>query len=106
MCETQTLAASADGYIIRCAECERMQICFGIAAITLKQDQFRRLKVYITEATLYGKTYSVEPDRRCISMPVNKTMILCLSWNELVALGDLVMQAAALIEIYELLANG
>lgn len=106
MCETQTLAASADGYIIRCAECERMQICFGIAAITLKHDQFCRLKVYITEAMLYGKTYSVEPDRRCISLPVNKTIILCLSWNELVALGDLVMQAAALIEVYELLANG
>jgi hypothetical protein len=106
MCDTQTLAASADGYIIRCAECGRMQISFGIAAIVLKQEQFQRLKVHIAEAMLYGRAYSVEPDRRFISLPVSKTVILCLSWNELLALEGLVTQAAALIEVYELIANG
>jgi hypothetical protein len=105
MCDTQTLAASGEGYIIRCAECGRMQICFGIAAIMLKQDQFLRLKVHVAEAILYGEGYKTEPDRRSVSLPVNKTMILCLSWNELIALEDLVMQAAALMEVYELLAK-
>ncbi|MFA6057383.1 MAG: DUF6686 family protein [Taibaiella sp.] len=105
MCDTQTLAASAEGYIIRCAECGRMQICFGIAAIILKQDQFYRLKVHVAEAILYGGGYGVEPDRRAISLPVNKTVILCLSWNELKALEELVTQAAALMEVYDLLAQ-
>lgn len=105
MCDTQTLAASAEGYIIRCAECRRMQICFGIAAVILKQDQFYRLKVHVAEAILYGRAYGTEPDRRAISLPVNKTVILCLSWNELKALEDLVTQAAALIEVYDLLAQ-
>jgi hypothetical protein len=103
MCDTQMLASSTEGYIIRCAECGRMQICFGIAAIILKQDQFRRLKVHTAEAVLYGKAYSLEPDRRGISLPVNKTVILCLSWNELIALEELLTQATALMEVYELL---
>lgn len=105
MCDTQTLATSPEGYIIRCAACGRMQICFGIAAIILKQDQFLRLKVYVAEAVLYGGAYEAEPDRRSVSLPVNKMVILCLSWNELVALEDLVTQAAALMEVYELLAK-
>jgi hypothetical protein len=82
-----------------------MQICFGIAAIILKQDQFRRLKVHTAEAILYGGAYSTEPDRRAISLPVNKTVILCLSWNELKALEDLITQATALMEVYDLLAQ-
>lgn len=105
MCETQTLAASLEGYIIRCSECGRMQLCFGIAAIVLKGDQFNRLQMHISETMLYGAAYSAEPERRFISLPVNKTVILCLSWNELVALGDLVGQAAALMEVYELLGK-
>jgi hypothetical protein len=105
MCDTQTLAASGEGYIIRCAECGRMQICFGIAAIVLKQDQFLRLKVHVTEAVLYGEGYKAQPDRRSVSLPVNKAVVLCLSWNELIALEDLVTQAAALMEVYELLAE-
>jgi hypothetical protein len=105
MCDTQTLAASTEGYIIRCAECRRMQICFGIAAIVLKQDQFYKLKVHVAEAILFGGVYNAEPDRRVISLPVNKAVILCLSWNELKALGDLVTQASALMEVYDLLAQ-
>lgn len=105
MCDTQTLAASAEGYIIRCAKCGRMQICFGIAAVMLKQDQFYRLKVHVAEAILYGGAYSAEPDRRAISLPVNKTVILCLSWNELKTLEEMVMQAVALMEVYDLLAQ-
>lgn len=105
MCDTQTLAASAEGYIIRCPDCGRMQLCFGIAAIALKQDQFNRLFVHLSEAMLYGAAYSDDPDRRSISLPVNKTTILCLSWNELVVLEDLVSQANALLAVYELLAK-
>jgi hypothetical protein len=105
MCDTQTLAASGEGYIIRCAECGRMQICFGIAAIMLKQDQFLRLKVHVAEAVLYGGGYQAEPDRRSVSLPVSKAVVLCLSWNELIALEGLVTQAAALMEVYELLAR-
>src|SRR6218665_3681909 len=106
MCDTQTLAASTEGHIIRCSDCGRMQLCFGIAAVALKQDQFNRLKIHTAEALLYGAAYLSEPDRRSISIPVNKTVILCLSWNELVALEELVSQANALIEVYEMLAKG
>jgi hypothetical protein len=106
MYDTQTLAVSAEGYIIRCAECSRMQLYFGIAVIILKQDQFYRLKVHVAEAILFGGTYSIEPDRRVISLPANKTVILCLSWNELKALESLVTQASALMEVYDLLAQG
>lgn len=106
MCDTQTLAASTAGYIIRCSDCGRMQLCFGIAAIALKPDQFSRLNMHVTEAMLYGAAYSAEPDRRSISLPVNKAMILCLSWNELVTLDELVSQANALLEVYEMLAKG
>lgn len=104
MCDTQMLAASAEGYIIRCTECRRMQICFGITAITLKQDQFYRLKMHVAESTLLEGAYNAEPGYRAISLPVNKSVVLRLSWNELKALEDLIIQAAALIEVYDLLA--
>jgi hypothetical protein len=106
MCDTQTLAASTEGYIIRCADCGRMQLCFGIAAVVLKYEQFRRLQVHTSEALMYGSVYSTDPDRRAISVPVSKTTVLCLNWHELVALEDLVSQANALLEVYELLAKG
>jgi hypothetical protein len=104
MCDTQMLAASAEGYIIRCTECRHIQICFGIAAITLKQDQFFRLKVHVSESILFGGAYHAGPDCRTISLPVNKAVVLRLSWNELKALEGLVAQASALIEVYDLLA--
>lgn len=105
MCNTQILATSGTDYVIRCAGCGRMQICFGVTAIMLKQDQFLRLKVHIAEAVLYGENYKTEPDRRSVSLPVNKTMTLCLNRNELADLEDLVTQAAALMEVYELLTK-
>jgi len=106
MCDTQTLAASAEGYIIRCSDCGRIQLCFGIAAVALKSDQLKRLQTHTSEAVLYGAAYSEAPGHRCISVPLNQLMILCLSWQELVALDELLCQAGAMMEVYEMLAKG
>jgi len=106
MCDTQTLAASTEGYIIRCADCGRMQLCFGIAAVVLKPEQFNRLNIHTAEAMMSGSVYATDPERRAISIPVSKSVVLCLNWRELEALEDLVSQANALMEVYEMLAKG
>lgn len=104
MCHTQTLARSPEGYIIRCAECNRIQLAFGVAAVTLKPHQFHRLKEYADLELQYKCSIPVEPDQKCISLPVNHSLMLCLSYNELTALTDLLDQAAALMAVYAMLA--
>ncbi len=104
MCYTQTLARSLDGYIIRCAECNRIQLGFGVAAVTLKPHQFYRLKEYADLELQYKCSIPAAPDQKCISLPVNRSLMLCLSYNELIAFTDLLDQAAALMTVYELLA--
>ncbi len=103
MCDTQTLASSSEGYLIRCSDCGRMQLCFGIVAAALKRDQLNRLKVSIDEIMLYGSGYSSDPCRRSISIQLNKSVILCLNWTEVLALEELISQAHALLEVYEML---
>ncbi|WP_118972430.1 DUF6686 family protein [Taibaiella koreensis] len=103
MCNTQTLARSADGYIIRCTECNRIQLAFGIAAVTLKPHQFQRLKEYADMEQEYRTAVFAGPDQKCVSLPVNHTLTLCLTLAELQALTDLLDQAAGLITVYELL---
>ncbi len=104
MCNTQTLARSFEGYIIRCAECNRIQLAFGVAAVTLKPHQFHRLKEYADLESQYRQTIPADPDQKCISIPVNHSLMLCLSYHELAALTDLLDQAAALMAVYEMLA--
>lgn len=104
MCNTQTLARSPEGYIIRCSECNRIQLAFGVAAVTLKPHQFERLKEYAGLEQQYRHTIPAAPDQKCISIPVNHTLTLCLSYRELMAFTDLLDQAAALLSVYEMLA--
>jgi len=44
------------------------------------------------------------PGQKCVSLPVNHTLTLCLTLAELRSLTDLLDQAAGLIAVYELLA--
>lgn len=104
MCNTQTLARSADGYIIRCTECNRIQLAFGVVAVTLKPHQFQRLKEYADMEQEYRTEVFPGPGQKCVSLPVNHTLTLCLTIEELQSLTDLLDQAAGLIAIYELLA--
>lgn len=100
MCTTQTLAYTAEGYIVRCASCGRMQLAFGVAALTLSRHQFNRLRRKVLMAQEY---HAFTPDRnlKCVSLPVSSNLILCLSVAELQALADLTSQASALLEVYQ-----
>jgi hypothetical protein len=82
-----------------------MQLCFGIVAVALKQDHFNRLKISVDEVMLNGSGYSSDPDRRSISIPINKSVVLCLNRTEFLALEELVSQAHALLEVYEMLTD-
>lgn len=103
MCDTQTLAYSAEGYIIRCKQCNRMQLAFGPVAIIIKEKQFRQLRARAGAELMYRDTCIMDPDLKFVSLPINNTTMLCLSTNELTAFTDLIDQATALMEVYEML---
>ena len=103
MCDTQTLAYTADGYIIRCTECSRMQMAFGPVAIIINKKQFYELKERAGIEMSYRSACIMDPDLKSVSMPINATTMLCLSANELLSLTDLLDQATALMEVYEML---
>lgn len=101
----QTLARSGQGYIIRCPDCNRIQLAFGVAAVVLKTHQLERLREYAGLEQQYRESGVPEDCRqKSVSLPVNHTLTLCLSYTELEALTDLLDQAAALMTVYTLLS--
>jgi len=103
MCDTQTLAFSAEGYIVRCTDCKRMQMAFGAVAIMVKPKQLQQLKEHASLELFYRDICIADPDTKIVSLPINNTTMLCLSTNELTALNNLLDQATALLEVYEML---
>lgn len=103
MCDIQTLAYSTEGYIIRCATCKRMQLAFGIVAVVLNESQFFRLKEIVAAEMLHKSIFSGYFQQKTVSLPVTASTLLCLSDEELDALSDLLDQAGALLEVYEIL---
>jgi hypothetical protein len=103
MCDTQTLAYTPEGYIVRCPECKRMQMVFGAVAVVVKERQLRQLRERGQLELLYRSSFLAEPEIRCISLSINSVTMLFLSFNELQSLMDLLDQAYALLEVYSLL---
>ena len=103
MCDTQTLAYSTAGYIVRCTECKRIQLAFGSVAIIIKAKQLKQLKERAGIELFYREICIIDADAKIVALPINANTMLCLSVNELIALNDLLDQAAALLEVYGML---
>lgn len=103
MCDTQTLAYANDGYIIRCPQCNRIQMAFGTVVVVTKERQLKKLKERADLELLCRNATSFEPDLKSVTLPVTPTTMLCLSMKELEAFTELLAQAFALMEVYALL---
>ena len=103
MCDTQTLAYANDGYIIRCPQCNRIQMAFGTVVVVTKEKQLKKIKERAELELLCRSTTMQEPDLKSVTIPVTQTTMLCLSRKELEALTELLAQAFALLEVYALL---
>lgn len=80
-------------------------MAFGVAAVVLKPHQLERLREYAASEQQYRESGGPEDcGQKCVSLPVNHTLTLCLSYPELEALTDLLDQAAALLTAYTLLS--
>lgn len=103
MCNTQTLAYAAEGYIIRCSGCGRMQLAFGTVALAIDRGQLLRLR-RMAAVELDACPQDDRTGYKCCSLPVDDRTVLCLTRRELEVLSDLCDQAAALVEVYEMLS--
>jgi hypothetical protein len=103
MCDTQTLAYANDGYIIRCPQCNRIQMAFGTVVVVTKEKQLKKIKERAALEFLCRGTAMQEPDLKSVTIPVTQTTMLCLSMKELEAFCELLDQAFALLEVYALL---
>lgn len=103
MCDTQTLAYANDGYIIRCPQCNRIQMAFGTVVVVTREKQLRKLKERADLELLCRATAVYEPDLKSVTLPVTPSTMLCLSRKELEAFTELLAQAFALLEVYALL---
>lgn len=101
MCSTQTLAYSSEGYIIRCSDCGRMQLAFGVVALVIKRNQLIRLKEHAALELSCGHDSPGMSGHKCFSIPVDERTVLCLTREELHGLANLLDQAFALLEVYE-----
>ena len=103
MCNARTLAHSNEGYIIKCRECKRMQLAFGTAVLIVTEAQLSHIKERLQYEVLYKESMVSRPDIKQVSVEINEYAMLCLSLNEMLALQDLVDQAFAVTEVYQIL---
>lgn len=98
-----TLAHSNEGYIIKCRECKRMQLALGTAVLIITEAQLAHIRERLYHEVLYKESMASRPDIKQVAIEVNEYAMLCLSLNEMLALQDLIDQAFAVAEAYQIL---
>lgn len=102
MCHYQTLAYSADGYMVRCPDCKRIQMAFGTTIVTLDTEAFKELAAQIELETLCERPMAM-PEQKSIIIHVGTYCMLGLTVDELCRLSHLLHQAFPLLTTYEIL---
>lgn len=102
MCHYQTLAYSADGYMVRCPDCKRIQLAFGTTIVTLDTGEFEQLAAQVELEALYDRPMSM-PEQKSIIIHVSMYSMLGLTTGELRRLRHMLHQAMPLLTTYEIL---
>jgi hypothetical protein len=102
MCSYQNLAQSSNGYIIKCPECNSLQLAFGTTVVSMQADEYNELSRVV--ALEYKLRHSYEDNRaKQISIALTESIAICLTKDELEILQEMFCQSAALMETYSLI---
>jgi hypothetical protein len=98
MCSYKTLHHSADGYVIKCNCCNKLQVAFGTTCMSYTEEQYRDYISLVDKYIENNKTAGCR-DQKAITLPtVARSISLVYSLNELEKLRSLLIDGRNKLE--------
>lgn len=105
MCSYQTLYHSdKSGYVVRCNECENIQVGFGNLMLTVNESEFDSFRVWLKKMLDEQSATDIKETIRCIVIPTPCDGIkLLLSLRELREFDQMLEEADTELKSFSLL---
>ena len=104
-CNYFTLHYSKDGYVVKCAYCNKIQLGFGNMILNLSQDEFQSFRHQTADKIKENKFTGFPYQKNITFQTDSKNIMMVFSFKDLGVLFEMLQQANLRLEVNNLILN-